>query len=349
MAAALPGAVARADARQARRRPMIDTLSISGPDFDAARMLAAGMTGLVLDLPIYPRTRQAALDALTRWAAAFAAPDTRFQLVRHGADFEAASATRRLAVVLACQDASILDAPSRSVGDVNLVNLRVFHALGLRILQLAHNDRNGVGDSYQEPNDAGLSRLGRDVVAEMNELGMVVDLSHCSGGTLREAVRLSSKPCMVTHSGCRALYPTLRNKADAEIRALAEKGGFFGVYSMTLWLSDEPTASVDQVVRHIDHAVKVAGVEHVGFASDGPPLGVGSMENELAGMQAYARRTLGGPGSERVPTHIRPRELNGPDRVAVLGEALRKKGYSATDVDRILGGNFERVFAESVG
>ena len=99
---------------------------------------------------------------------------------------------------------------------------------------------------------------------------MLIDLSHCSPRTTLQAIELSTRPCAITHAGCRALHETARNKTDEEIRAVAEKGGFFGVFPMSVWLTMRPTTSVDDVVDHIDHAVKVAGVEHVGFGSDGP-------------------------------------------------------------------------------
>ena len=348
MAVDAEAAMAAARAPQPRQS-RIDCLAIDSPRFDAGRALGGGFTSLVIDLQMYPRTMPAAFEALGGWSAAVSDPASRFHLIRRGADFDAAAASGKLGIVLTCQDAAILGSPSRSVNDANLATLRSFHGVGLRMLQLAHNDRNGVGDSYQERSDAGLSRLGEDVVAEMNRLGMGIDLSHCSDRTLREAVARSSKPCLVTHAGCRALYPTLRCKDDPEIRLLADRGGFFGVFSMSLWLTREPTASVDTVIRHIDHAVKTAGVDQVGFASDGPVLGVPSLDQELAGMRRYMENNRDRPGSEQIPTHIRPAELNGPDRMLVLAEGMRKGGYSPDQLDKIIGRNFERVLTEILG
>lgn len=348
MAARADGVAAASVAPQVRPS-RIDCLAIDSPRFDAAKALAGGFTSLVIDLSMYPRTMPVAYETLGGWGAAVSDPASRFHLIRRGADFDAAAVSGKLGIVLTCQDAAILGSPSRSVNDANLATLRSFHGMGLRMLQLAHNDRNGVGDSYQERSDAGLSRLGEDVVTEMNRLGMGVDLSHCSDRTLREAVARSSKPCLVTHAGCRALYSTLRCKADPEIRLLADRGGFFGVFSMSLWLTRDPTASVETVIRHIDHAVKLAGVDHVGFASDGPALGVASLEQELAGMRWYMENNRDRPGSEQIPTHVRPAELNGPDRMLVLADGLRKRGYSADQVDKITGRNFERVLTEVLG
>jgi membrane dipeptidase len=252
--------------------------------------------------------------------------------------------------VLACQDAAILDASTISVNRYNLQNLALFHELGLRVLQLTHNDRNAVGDSFREKEDAGLSRLGEAVVPEMNQLGILVDLSHCSRRTTLQAIQLSTRPCAITHAGCKALHPTARNKTDEEIRAVAEKGGYFGAFNMSLWLTSQRTTSIDDVLAHIDHAVKIGGLEHVGFGSDGPvTASPASPEAALAGMRGYYERNKGLPGAETEPYHVNVAELNSPRRLDRLAQGLARRGYNADAVDKIVGGNIVRVLREAIG
>jgi membrane dipeptidase len=218
------------------------------------------------------------------------------------------------------------------------------------VLQLTHNERNAIGDSFRERSDAGLSLLGERVVAEMNALGMLIDLSHCGDRTTLEAIRLSRRPCAVTHAGCRALLETGRNKSDGEIRALAERGGFFGVYSMSLWLTDRDRSSVDDVIDHIEHAVRVGGIDLVGYGSDGPVLADDTPPEELLqGIAAYTRRNAGLPGSERTPKHVIVQELNTPRRLAILAQGLARRGHAEGSIEKILGGNFARVFREACG
>jgi membrane dipeptidase len=262
------------------------------------------------------------------------------------ADIDRAKQEGQLAVVLACQDAAILDAWTATVGDPYLDNLGLFYDLGLRVLQLTHNDQNALGGSFRERNDSGLSRRGEAVVAGMNALGMLVDLSHCGTRTTLDTIRVSAKPCAITHAGCRALYPTGRNKTDAEIRAVAEKGGVFGVFNMSCWLTDAAIPTVDHVVDHIAYAVKLAGIEHVSFGSDGPVLALPSLEAELAGTRAYHERNRGMPGSERVPAHVRVPDLNSPHRLERLASALGRRGFASDAVDKIVGGNLVRVFRD---
>ena len=327
----------------------IDILTNDGPWFDVKPALDAGLTAAVVDLPIYPRTFLNAIQALQGWNATFKRND-QFVKVTKATDLQVAKQQKKFGVVLSCQDASILDASTASVNDDNLQNLQLFYDLGLRVLQLTHNERNAVGDSFREKSNAGLSRLGEKVVASMNELGMLIDLSHCGDNTTLEAVQLSKKPCAITHAGCRALYSTLRNKPDEHIRAVAEKGGVFGIYNMSLWLTDRNTTSIDDVLNHVDHAVKIAGVEHVAFGSDGPVLENTTPEaDELAGHQSYAKRNLGLPGAEKIPSHIHVRELNSPQRLLRLADALAKRGYKDEAIEKIIGGNFVRLFREVCG
>lgn len=331
-----------------RKSIVIDTLVNTGPYFSAKEAIEAGLTALVADLSIYPRNTSNAFQALTEWSAAFKRADSAYLKVLKAADLAIAKQQGKLGIMLACQDASILDASTGSVSSYNIDNLAVFYDLGLRVLQITHNERNSIGDAYREKTDAGLSRLGENVVAAMNTLGMIVDLSHCSDRTTLSAIQLSKKPCAITHAGCRALHPTLRNKTDEEIKALADKGGVFGVFNMTLWLTERDTTSINDVLDHIDHAVKIGGIEHVAFGSDGPALQL-SIADELAGMKDYARRNLGLPGSEKIPDHCRVPELNSPKRLFNLADGLSKRGYKSDAVEKIIGGNFVRLFKDVCG
>jgi membrane dipeptidase len=327
---------------------VIDALTYDQPEMDARKAVEAGLTAVVLDISIYPRSFENATHELGRWSRAFRRPDSPLLRVLKADDLRQAKRQTKLGVILACQDASILGSPTTSVNDFNVENLHAFYELGLRVLQLAHNERTALADGFREKNDAGLSRLGVRVVDAMNQLGMLVDLSHCGDRSTLDGIRISKKPCAITHAGCRALHPSLRNKTDEQIRAVAERGGFFGVFHMTLWLTQEKKAGIDDVVRHIEHAVRVAGIDHVGFGSDGPVLQL-NIEEELKGMQGYAKRNLGEPGAESIPVHVRVPELNSPARLEHLADALARRGFGSSDIEKLIGGNFARVFREVCG
>lgn len=329
----------------APRAPRIDALTYGAVNDTAiANAIAGGLTAVVYDLESYPRQYDVAVRELSNWQLRFDNP--KLLLVRRAEDIARAQREKRLGIILGSQDATILGS---SMGSWDAA-LRLFHSLGLRVLQLTHNNRTHWGDSYMEKRDGGLSRSGEDLVKAMNALGVIIDLAHCSPQTLLDTVAVSKKPVAVTHAGCKALAPTLRNKSDEEIRAIGKSGGFFGVFNMTNWLTNRATASLDDVVAHIDHAVQLIGPQHVGFGSDGS-VDKHDAEAETARMgrvQQYGTNP-GGPSFEWPVRHVRVPELNAPDRMTRLAEALSKRGYSDTDVNGICGANFVRLFAAVCG
>lgn len=301
--------------------------------------IQGGLTAAVFDISIYPRECAAAVRELSQWNVRFDDSNYRLVSVKKAADFERAKREKKLGIVLACQDASIL---GTSLGDWR-TNLKLFHTLGLRVLQLTHNARTHWADSFMEKRDGGLSRAGEQLINEMNRLGVIIDLSHCSRQTLLDAVQISKQPCAVTHAGCKQLAPTARNKTDEEIRALGKAGGFFGVFNMTVWLTQNSTASINTVIDHIDHAVQLIGTAQVGFGSDGA-LDKLDAPAEVARMARVQQLNTGGPSAEWEVKHVRVPELNAPDRLNALAEGLARRGYSNTQINGIIGGNFVRLF-----
>lgn len=333
-----------------QRRFAIDTLVPDSSDVDFARVFAAGMTGAVVDLDGYPRTRANAGTELRNWVRreANGAP---IKIIKHATDFEQALIHRKLAIVLGSQDAAILETPGDAEQD-RFDTLKTFYDLGLRVLQLTYNDRNSIGDGYWEQTDVPLSLYGRHLIAAMNELGVLIDLSHCGDTTTLEAIARSSKPVAVTHAGCRALFDNPRNKTDATIRKLAEKGGYFGIFNMTLWMTDATSASVATIVDHMEHAINVGGIDLVGFGNDHGFFGEQKPQAQwVADMTGWATQNsdLGRRVGLPPKGHVMARDLNGPDRLERIADELAKRRYSASAIDKILGLNFIRAFEAACG
>jgi membrane dipeptidase len=325
----------------------IDTLCYKFEDLRPETVRAVidgGMTAVVLDIYALPREPDTALTELEKWGARWENPRLRVHCVRKAADFEAARHDGRLGIVLACQDASILGSGMSDWDG----RLKRYYELGLRVLQLTHNLRTPFGDSFMEPLDGGLSLAGRSLVERMNQLGMLVDLSHCSRRTLLEAADQSQKPCIVSHAGCKALAPTARNKSDEEIVAIGRRGGYFGIFGLTTWLTAGETASQATVLDHIDHAVQLIGPDKVGFGSDGE-LDTTNWIAEQNRMSQVQRANAGGPSAEWPVRHVRVPKLAGPDRMLRLAEALGRRGYKDDEVAGIVGGNFRRIFQQTCG
>ncbi|HET7433321.1 MAG TPA: membrane dipeptidase [Thermoanaerobaculia bacterium] len=331
-------------AKPVKRGHRIDALCYGDISADAVEhLLAGGMTAIGADLSMWPREYDNAVRELGRWAARFNDPELQLHCVREAADFDRAREAGKLGVVLTCQDATIIGNPNVDLDGV----VSLFHQLGLRVLQLTHNQRTHYGDAFMEKRDGGLSRAGEELVQTMNQRRMIIDLSHCSRQTLFDTIAVSAQPPIVTHAGCRALANTARNKSDEEIRALGNAGGFFGIYHMTTWLTDGDTATIDTLLAHIRHAVDLIGPKQVGFGSDGDIEKLDAAA-EVQRMGRVQKMHEGTPSAEWPVRHNRLAELNGPERMKRLADALSRH-FDDETVDGIAGGNYVRYFQSVCG
>jgi len=194
--------------------------------------------------------------------------------------------------------------------------LRMLYRLGVRMMSLTWNWRNELADGVgEEGTTGGLSNLGVRVVEEMNRLGMIIDVSHLSDAGFWSLMNITKGPVMASHSNCRALCNHRRNLTDDQIRAIAEKGGVIGVTFPANFIHAEK-ATVERLVDHVDHIVKLVGADHVGLGSDFD-------------------------GTTKVPEG-----LEDVTRMPNITKALVARGYPEEDIRKILGENHLRVFKE---
>ena len=218
----------------------------------------------------------------------------------------------------------------------------LFADLGLRVVQLTYNPENRLGGGAVAPARTPLSPLGREVIVRCNARRVMVDLSHSGFRTCFEAARASTRPISINHTGCRALNDVPRNKSDEELRAVASKGGFVGIYFMP-FLNPTSRATAEDVVAHIDHAVNVCGEDHVGLGTDGGTTGI----DDLTAYRGFVRQQIenrrkagiGAPG-ENADTLPLVLDLMGPGQFDKLAGLLSRRGYSGRRIDKILGLNF---------
>ena len=224
----------------------------------------------------------------------------------------------------------------------DLDRIGVFERRGVRVIQLTYNPSNQIGDGSMAPENRGLTPFGREVVARLNASRIMVDLSHSGERTCLDAIAASSRPISINHTGCRALCDLPRNKSDAELRGVADKGGFVGIYFMPfLTLSGHATAA--DVVAHIEHAVNVCGEDHVGIGTDGDVSAIDDLDAyqaHLAGeVTGRAKAGIGAAG-ERADTYPFVVDLRGVDQFRKLAALLRSRGFGQARIDKILGLNF---------
>ncbi len=155
----------------------------------------------------------------------------------------------------------------------DLEKIDLFHELGLRIVQLTYNTRNWVGNGCIERVDDGLSYFGLDVLQRLNDLHILVDLSHCGYKTTMDAIANSSDPVVFSHTFAKELSNHDRGKTDEQIKALAERGGFIGVMLIPRFITNEPHPGLEHFFRHVDHIANLVGVEHLAVGTDLYPPG----------------------------------------------------------------------------
>lgn len=208
------------------------------------------------------------------------------------------------------------------MGDLRM--LRIFHTLGVRALGLTHFPRNRLADGSAEMrSNSGLSSFGVLVVEEMNRLGMIIDVSHINEKGFWDVIEVSKDPVLASHSNCKSLCDHHRNLSDEQVKALSEKGGVMGITYVAPFLEKAPggaddfrsPSSVSRILDHIDYAVKLVGSDHVGLGSDY----MGRNQTRIKGLEDISK----------LPNVTR---------------GLVSRGYSDSEIRKILGGNFLRVF-----
>ncbi|MFC1529883.1 dipeptidase [Gemmatimonadota bacterium] len=227
----------------------------------------------------------------------------------------------------------------------DLDRVDMFYNLGLRSLQLTYNYQNYVGTGCRDRFDGGLTVFGIELIERMNEIGLLIDTSHANMKTMSEAIAHSKVPTTVSHTGCESVYSHVRNTTDENLRALADSGGVVGLCQIRPFLTG--VHSEDNVrfyFDHIDHAVKVAGIDHVCIGSDRDHRVIEDSEEELALLL------------EEEGAQFDPRDwplympaLNGPRRMEVVWDGLLGRGYSEGEVEKIMGLNLLRLYTEVIG
>lgn len=287
-----------------------------------------------------PDRFRSAVEAITGWDQLIAEHSKLLAKIGSAAEIRAAREAGKLGLIYNFQDTTPLEADAGKVA--------TFATLGIRVMQLTYNKRNLAGDGCLERSNAGLSDFGREVIAKINEANVLLDLSHAGQRTIAEGIAESKAPVTISHSGCRALVDLPRNVHDAELRALAEKGGVFGVYLMP-FLKEKVQPATGDLIRHLVHAVDVCGEDHVGIGTDNPLLGY-TIDDELRRRhqqlcEERSKRGIAAPGeSPDVLNFVEG--YNGPDRYDLLAADLRSQGWNSARIDKVLGGNFVRLFHE---
>jgi membrane dipeptidase len=252
-------------------------------------------------------------------------------LASSAADIRAAKRDGKLAIVLHFQGTCPFEY------DLDLAE--VYSRLGVRVVQLAYNVRSPAADGCEEPGNAGLSRFGRQLVAELNRLRIVVDVSHTGHASSMEAVEASTAPVIASHSNANAVHSSRRNLNDDLIKAIAGSGGVIGANGFPAFVADTTTPALDQYIDHMAYIADLVGPAHVGIGLDytdrNPPM---AEYEQLVADGHWSRESYPPP-----PWHY-PGGLDDASGLRNLTQRLLRRGFSQQDVRGILGENWLRVF-----
>lgn len=287
------------------------------------RYARAGGSYLSVNVGYAPHSAQDVLDLIHHFRTAVG-DDPALALAGSVDDIERAHETGQTVVAFDLEDSGPLE------GDLRLV--RRFYDLGVRSLLPTYNTRNAAGSGCLDQIDEGLTTHGRALVREMNAVGMMVDGSHCSERTGLDLCVASTQPVIYSHSCMRSLHDHPRNITDDQARECAATGGVIGIAGVGIFLGPN-TATVEAFVRHIDYAVSLVGIAHVGIGSD-----------YSFDFDDFTREMLRNP--ELYPeayTRWGPIKWLPPEAVLTVGTELDAIGYSDEDIAAILGGNFARI------
>ena len=278
-----------------------------------------------------PTAYEDALAFLAAWQGYAGRNSHIYSLVGQAADLERAKAEGKTAVIMGIQNADHF----RGKDDV-----KSFYQFGQRCSQLTYNSQNFIGTGSTDRIDAGISDFGVEIIEAMNDVGMLIDVSHCGDQTTLDAIDLSPKPIAITHSNCRALNDHPRLKTDEAIRKLAAKGGVMGITGVRMFVRDREPTTIEHMVDHIDHVVKLVGIEHVGIGSDADLNGYDDMpEDQEKELRAAYKASYG--FRDKLDTD----GFDHPKKVFDLTETLIRRDYSDSDIAAVLGGNFHRLLA----
>ncbi len=285
----------------------------------------------------YWETARDTLSRLGRWHRLFRDHAELIRPARSAADILAAKAEGRTAVLLGAQNCSPIE------DDLSLV--AVFRDAGLMIMQLTYNNQSLIGAGCYEADDPGISRFGRKVIAEMNRVGMVIDLSHSAERSSREAIDLSARPVAITHANPKSFHDALRNKSDALLKALAARGGMLGFSLYPLHLKDGGDCSRRAFCEMVARTADLIGIDHVGIGSDTcRNWGYEELEWMRSGrwtLEAdYGEGSAARPGWPEQPAWFRS-----PAQMPEIAAGLSEAGLGEAELAKVMGGNWLRFFA----
>ena len=265
-------------------------------------------------------------------------PDLIFQ-GKTAADLKLAKETQRTAIFFGSQNPSCIE------DDIGLVE--ILHTLGLRFMQLTYNNQSLLATGCYEADDTGLTRMGREVISEMNRVGLVVDMSHSGERSTLDAIDHSSRPIAITHANPSFWHPALRNKSDDVLKALGESGGMLGFSIYPHHLKNGSNCSLQSFCDMVAKTIDLMGEDNVGIGTD---LCQDQPDSVVEWMRVgrWTKSIDYGEGSADKPGFPdMPRWFGSNLDFANINEGLKQTGMDASLISKVMGENWFNFFSKS--
>ncbi|RTL61499.1 MAG: membrane dipeptidase [Hyphomicrobiales bacterium] len=276
------------------------------------------------------------VERIVDWNRLFEAHGDLIVKARSVADIDAARQSNRTAIFFALQNCSAIE------DDIGLVE--ILHDLGVRVMQLTYNNQSLLGTGCYEAVDSGITRMGREVIAEMNRLGMIIDMSHSAERSTLEAIDISARPIAITHANPAAWHKVARNKSPEVLKALAARGGMLGLSLYPLHLKDGSNCALETFTEMVAGLADLIGVDHIGIGSDlcqDQPDSVVEWMRNGRWTKGGASIGLGKAVFPPQPAWFRDNRDFGNVRAGLIA-----RGFTAEEAGKILGGNWYRFFTD---
>jgi len=320
---------------------VIDCLQYNNWDRELFQKTRDGGVDVVHVTVSYWEDLRETLLNISRWHRHFIQNADLIVPIKSAADVAEAKRSARLGIVFGFQNCSPIN------DDLGLV--QILHELGARFMQLSYNNQSLLATGCYEDDDPGITRFGRQVIQEMNRVGMVIDMSHSAERSTLHAMELSTRPIAITHANPEFFHPALRNKSTTVLKALGETGGMLGLSLYPFHLKNGSACTLESFCQMIEETVEIIGIDQLGIGSDlCQNWGYDTLEWMRSGRWTFvADHGEGSAEDQRWPDQ--PSWFRSSDDMPNIKLGLEQRGFTAQDIGKVMGNNWLRFFHESFG
>ncbi len=308
------------------------------PLFEEAK--AGGVSAIHVTIAYWENTRDT-LENIGDWRQRFSDHGDIIMPVRSGADILQAQSEGKIGIIFGFQNCSPIEDDLRMV--------ETLHQQGVRIMQLTYNNQTLLATGCYETGDSGVTRFGREVIKEMNRVGMVIDMSHSAEHSTLQAIELSSRPIAITHANPLRWHKALRNKSDDVLRALGESGGMLGFSMYPFHLNNGPDCTLDDFCGMIIDTAELMGIDRIGIGSDlCQNWGYETLEWMRSGKWTF-KPDYGEGSAKNADWPRQPDWFSSSKDFGNIASGLKDKGMAQGDIEKVMGLNWLNFFTAGFG